>query len=284
MSLPPIGFGTSPYRTGEAPLDREESVRSALQAGYRLFDLAEGYGNERAIARAFRSLDAPPRRELFLVGKLWRTNFHPERVRKACEASIRRLQIEAFDLYLLHAPGALRFIAPLEDAEEIGWDELVRRATPRDQSGEMLEDPIPLVDTWEAMKELVLAGLTARIGVSNFTLEEIDQLGTTEPAANQIACWPFDSALVEAHCRRGITLLGYSPLKREVLEAPLTRSIASAHRRTPAQVALRWLMNRGLRPLTSSTNPAHIRESLGALDLDLQPAEMNALGSDRHRL
>lgn len=283
MIFPDIGFGTAPYRTGGPRVDLEEPVRIALRAGYRMFDLAEGYGNERAVGRALKSSSAPPRRELFLIGKLWRTNFRYDRVRSACERSLQRLGIERFDLYLLHAPGALRFVAPLEDAEDIGWDELIRRATPRDERGELADD-VPAAETWEAMKALVTTGLTAAIGVSNFTIEQIDALGTTRPAANQIACWPFDPARVEAHQKRDIPLLGYSPLRREILEAPVTRQIAAAHGRPASQVVLRWLINRGLRTLTSSTDPAHIREGPGALDLGLNADEMHALAAHRHSL
>jgi alcohol dehydrogenase (NADP+) len=264
MNLPPVGFGTSPYRGG-ARLDVEEPVRVALAAGYRMFDLAEMYGTERAVGRALRSSGAPPRRELQLIGKAWKTNFRPEHLRRACADSLHRLGIDAFDLYLLHAPDALRHVAPLEDPEAIGWEEFQRRALPE------VADDVPLRETWEAMRALRDAGLTAEIGVSNFTPQQIETLGDPRPAANQVACWPSGWQPPE-----GMTMLVYSPLRRDLLETPLLGAIAAAHGRTPAQVLLRWLVQRGIHPLTSSTDPAHIRESI-ALDFELHASETSAI-------
>lgn len=277
MNLPSIGFGTSPYKPGAAPMDVEQPVRVALQAGYRLFDLAEAYGNEVAIGRALRSAGAPARNELHLIGKVWRTNFAPERLRRACEDSLHRLGVARFDLYLLHAPEAWRHVAPLEDASQIGWDDLLRRATPRDEHGSIISDDVPLAETWEAMRGLAAAGLTDRIGVSNFTPKLVVSLGQHAPAANEVACWPFDPASLEWHSRRDILLLGYSPIKRDFLEAEAVRQVAATSGRTPAQVILRWLFQTGIRPLTSSSNPDHIRENLGALDFELGADEMGKL-------
>jgi diketogulonate reductase-like aldo/keto reductase len=194
---------------------------------------------------------------------------------------LRRLGIQRFDLYLLHAPDAWRHVAPLDDAAKIGWDELLRRGTPRDENGSVIIDDVPLVETWEAMRELVSAGLADRIGVSNFTAKQVESLGDNVPAANEIACWPFDASAVEWHSQREIALIGYSPLRREILEAEPVRDIASAHRRTPAQVVLRWLIQSGIRPLTSSSNPAHIRENLGALEFELAADDVATLKAIR---
>jgi alcohol dehydrogenase (NADP+) len=241
MKLPPIGFGCSPFR-GATKLDLEPLVRRAIACGYRLFDTAELYGNELAIGRALR--DAR-RDELFVIGKLWRTNYRPEDVRAACEASLRRLQLDAFDLYLLHAPGALTHVAPLEDASVIGWDELQRRAItpPAD---------VPVADTWEAMRELARAGLVRNIGVSNFGVQELVALDANDIAANQIEC-PPDEAVVQWCRKSSIAIIGYSPL-------------ASSDRgRTKPQDVLRSLMQRGIVPLVSSTSEEHMRENIGAV-------------------
>ncbi|HEX9500154.1 MAG TPA: aldo/keto reductase [Thermoanaerobaculia bacterium] len=281
MNLPSIGFGTSPYKSGAAPADVEQPVRIALQAGYRLFDLAEAYGNESVIGRVLHGPGAPPRSELHLIGKVWRTNFSPRRLERACEDSLRRLGFERFDLYLLHAPDAWHHVAPLDDAAKIGWDELLRRGTPREENGSVVSDDVPLVETWEAMRELVSAGLTDRVGVSNFTAKQIESLGHDAPAANEIACWPFDASVVEWHSQREIILIGYSPLRRDIFDEKAVCDIASAHRRTPAQIVLRWLMQSGIRPLTSSSNPDHIRENLGALEFELAPDDVATLKAIR---
>lgn len=279
MNLPLIGFGTSPYRGGKAVIDLEAPIRQALAAGYRMFDLAEMYGNERAVGRALHSAGAPPRHELVVIGKVWRTNFRPEHLRRACEDSLQRIGIEQFDLYLLHAPDAWRHVALLADNEEIGWEEFERRAAPRDDNGSIASDDVPLRDTWDAMRALRAAGLAARIGVSNFSPELVATLGDEPPDANELPCWPFDASSVAWHSQKNIDVLGYSPLRRDVLEAPSIAAVAPSHGRTPSQIVLRWLIQSGIRPITSSANAAHIRESLGALDFELNVAEMLSLGA-----
>jgi diketogulonate reductase-like aldo/keto reductase len=277
MNLPLIGFGTSPFRAGKTVIDLEEPVRIALAAGYRMFDLAEMYGNDRAVGRALRSANAPPRQEIVIIGKVWRTNYRPEQLRRACEDSLRRIGIDAFDLYLLHAPEAWQHVAPLDEPEEIGWEEFERRAAPHDERGDSAVDDVPLLETWEAMRALRSAGLASRIGVSNFSSELIATLGDKRPDANEIPCWPFDAPLLEWHSSADIDLIGYSPLRRDTLDATVIETIASAVGRTSVQIVLRWLIQSGIHPLTSSVNPTHIRESLGALDFELSPAEVQQL-------
>ena len=231
MNLPPIGFGTSPFRAGRSPIDVEEPVQVALRAGYRMFDTAEAYGNERTVGRALQTV---ARAELTIIGKVWPTNYAPQHLRAACEGSLQRLGIDRFDLYLLHAPGALRHVAPLDDAQAIGWDELVRRGT-------SVPTDVPLAETWAAMHALVTAGLAAHIGVSNFTP---DQMTGIDPEANEIACATIDDATLAWHQARDIAVLGYSPI---------------------GCATLRSLIDRGIRPITFSTNPEHIRENLLAV-------------------
>src|SRR6185436_14293350 len=282
MNLPPIGFGCSPFRPGGRRVDLEGAVRTAAAAGYRLFDLAELYGNERAVGRALRQPPAPPRSELFLVGKVSRTNFRPAALRQACESSLLRLGIDAFDLYLLHAPEAWKHLGPLGDPEELGWDELERRALPRDEEGRPLVDDVPLAETWEAMRDLARRGLTRRIGVSNFEPRQIEELGPELPSVNQIACSPYEpNAGTVAWCRQqGIRLMAHSPLSAPgLLAEPLLAELAAQHRASPAQVVLRWNLQKGLVPLPSSTDPDHIAENLRALDLELDDATMAAVDS-----
>jgi diketogulonate reductase-like aldo/keto reductase len=280
MRMPPIGFGCSPFRPGGRRVDLEGAVGVALAAGYRLFDLAELYGNERAVGRALRQ--GPPRGELFVAGKAWRTSFRPAALRQACERSLARIGIDAFDLYLLHAPEAWKHCGPLSDPEETGWEELERRALPRDARGEIEVDDVPLAETWEAMQDLARRGLAARIGVSNFAPAHLDALGGERPAVNQIACSPYQpsSGLIEECRRRGIALMAHSPLSTPgLLAEPLLAALARRHGCSPAQIVLRWHLERGLVPLPSSTDPGHIAESLRALDCELDPAGLAAVDS-----
>lgn len=251
----------------------------AAAAGYRLFDLAELYGNERAVGRALRSI---PREDLFLVGKVWRTNFRPAALLRACEESLARLGFDAFDLYLLHAPEAWRHCGPLSDPEELGWEEFERRIVPRDSRGEVEIDEVPLAETWEAMQELARRGLVGGIGVSNFGPAQIEALSGGPPAANQIEHSPRQrNAETVAWCReRGIALMAHSPLSAPgLLAEPQLRELAARLGRSPAQIVLRWNMQAGLVPLPSSTDPGHIAENLRALDFELDAAAMSAINS-----
>jgi diketogulonate reductase-like aldo/keto reductase len=277
MKMPAIGFGCSPFR-GEARVDLEPAVREALATGYRLFDVAELYGNETAIGRALHSEAAPSRGELFVVGKVWRTNYRPQALRRACEASLRRLGLDAFDLYLLHAPDAWQHAAPLDDADRIGWEELERRAVPRDARGALMTDAVAWSETWEAMQELVRAGLTAGVGVSNFDTRQLAELEPA-PAANQIAVSPAepDRQTIEWCRERGIAVLGHSPLSGAIRGGDALDAICASTGRTVPQVILRWLIQRGVTPLPSSTSGAHIRENFASLDFALDREQMLAI-------
>jgi diketogulonate reductase-like aldo/keto reductase len=277
-----MGFGCSPVRAGGRRVDLEGAVRAALAAGYRLFDLAEVYGNERAMGEVLRSPQAPPRRELFLVGKVWRTNFRPAALRDACESSLRRLGCDAFDLYLLHAPEAWRHIGHLGEAAEMGWEELERRAVPRDAQSNPELDDVELAETWEAMLDLVRRGLASEIGVSNFAPAQILELGPRLPAANQIERSPYrpNAEIVDGCNRQGIRLMAHSPLSAAgLLSEPLLSALAASHRRSPAQIVLRWNVARGLVPLPSSTDPGHIAENLRAVDFELDAGALAAIDS-----
>jgi diketogulonate reductase-like aldo/keto reductase len=279
MTLPPIGFGCSPLRPGGRRVDLEDAVRAAVAAGYRLFDVAELYGNERAVGRA---LLLAPRRELFVAGKVWRTNFRPVALRRACESSLLRLGLEAFDLYLLHAPEAWKHRGPLGEPEEVGWEEFERRALPCDAQGNPEVDAVPLAETWQAMEDLARRGLAARIGVSNFGPAQIEELGAQLPAANQIAHSPYqpNAEIVDWCGRRGIRLMAHSPLSAAgLLAEPLLLELAGRHRRSAAQIVLRWNVQRGLVPLPSSADPGHIAENLRVLDFELDAAAMAAVDS-----
>jgi diketogulonate reductase-like aldo/keto reductase len=257
MNLPPIGFGTSPYGAGGAWIDVEDPVRLALDAGYRMFDVAEAYGNERAVGRALRTA---PREELAFVGKAWRTSFRPEHLRAACVASLERLGIDAFDVYLLHAPDAWQHVAPLEDLESIGREELERRSVPRDGAGQVLQDPVALAETWAAMQELVADGLVREAGVSNFTREQAASLSPA-PRVEQLPCWPFDPVREAA---REAAVLVYSALR------------AGSLRGLRPEVVLSWLRSQNVRPIVFSTRAEHIRENLEVRELSAE--DLAAIG------
>jgi diketogulonate reductase-like aldo/keto reductase len=143
-------------------------------------------------------------------------------------------------------------------------------------------DGVPLAETWGAMRELERGGLAGRVGVSNFSPAQIEALGGELPAANQIACSLYaPNEETAAWCRqRGIALLAHSPLAAPgLLTEPKLVELADRCGATPAQVVLRWCMERGLVPLPSSTDPGHIRENLRALDITLDAETLAAVDS-----
>lgn len=276
FELPRLGFGTSPFRSsgrlGGAEMTR--AVTEALAVGYRLFDLAELYGTERAVGRALRQPGSPPRDELFLVGKVWRTNFRPAQLRQACENSLRRLGVDHFDLYLLHAPEAWCHRGPLVDPEEAGWEELERLALPRDAQGQPLLDEVPLRETWEALLELSTVGFVRHAGVSNFNPTQLASLGPQPSRANQIASSPFDpneETVAYCHHHHQVVMV-HSPLSPPGLLAdPRLQHLAHDAGTTAAALVLRWHQSRGLVPLPCSTHPNHLRANYQTLHQPLEP-------------
>jgi alcohol dehydrogenase (NADP+) len=273
VKLPSIGFGCSPYRPDGSRVDLEPAVRLALSLGYRLLDVAEMYGNERAVGRALRT-SGVPRDRLVVVGKAWRTSFAPAHLERACAGSLSRLGLDAFDLYLLHAPEAWRHQAPLADVEDLGWEEFRRRAF---ADGSPDPQGPALAETWAGMQRLVERGLARAVGVSNFSPAELARLGAPPPIADQIEHHPYaPQPQTVRFCQdQGIALLAHSPLSAPGLLAdPRLAAVAAAAGRTVAQVVLRWNIQRGLVPLPSSRDARHIAENLLCLDFALDAAAL----------
>jgi diketogulonate reductase-like aldo/keto reductase len=280
VNLPQLGFGCSPFRRSGRTVDLTGPLRVALESGYRLFDLAELYGNERPLGAVLSSRVAPPREELFLVGKVWRTHLEPEAILQACRRSLSRLGTDYFDLYLIHAPGAWADLGPLGELAEAGRSALERTAFPRDSEGRPRLSGVPLEESWAAMRDLVSRGFARAVGVCNFDLADLELLSADPPAVHQIPRQPFDPAraTVEYCERMGIRLMAHSPLSEPgLLEAPELRAAAAAAGVTPAQAVLRWHVQRGIVPVVSSTDPAHIGSNLAVLDLELPPETMALL-------
>jgi diketogulonate reductase-like aldo/keto reductase len=238
--IPELGLGV--WQVPDGPVC-EGAVTAALESGYRLIDTAQAYGNESSVGRAIRS-SGVPREEIFLT-----TKFHPGRrdPRVEMEKSLERLDTEYVDLYLVHWP----------------------------QGG-------PTV-AWPGMEAAHAAGLAKGIGVSNFStaeLAEVSKSAEVAPMANQFQYSPFVDrrALVEACLAADVVPQGYSPLGTgEHLGDPVVARIATATGRTPAQVLIRWSLQRGVSVIPKSSTPARIKENFGALDFELDEQSMTAL-------
>jgi alcohol dehydrogenase (NADP+) len=276
VRLPPVGFGCSRYRDGEY-VDRIDSVATALDAGYRLLDSAELYGNEARIGRLLDSPGTPHRDSLFLVSKAWNTNH--EHVAEACEGSLDALGVDAVDCYMLHWPEAWAYRGPLRDLAEQPPAEQEALTFPTDADGDRATADVSLTETWRRMERLYDRGLARTLGVCNVStsqLEEITATARVQPALVQVESHPYlpRADLVRACHERGIRVVAHSPLSAPgLLDEPTLRDVAADHDASPAAIALAWQVGRGVVPIPSSVDPDHVVENLAAARLRLTDAE-----------
>jgi alcohol dehydrogenase (NADP+) len=253
--MPALGFGTL---IPDAAVTIT-ATREALEAGFRHFDCAERYRNEREVGTALQAGLAAggiAREEIFVTTKLWNSNHRPERVEPAFEASLDRLGLNYLDLYLIHTPFAFR---PGDEQD------------PRDQSGNVLYDhDVTLLDTWKAMESLVDHGKCRAIGLSDITLDTLKPIyesARIKPAVVQVEAHPYlpETELLEFCKERGIVFLAFAPLghgmKPGLLEDPVISAIAARVGKTPAQVLLAWAVQRGTALLTTPRTAARAREN-----------------------
>jgi alcohol dehydrogenase (NADP+) len=253
--MPALGFGTL---IPDAALTIT-ATRDALEAGFRHFDCAERYGNEREVGKALQEGLAGggiAREDIFVTTKLWNSNHRPERVEPAFEASLERLGLTYLDLYLIHTPFAFR---PGDDQD------------PRDQNGNVLYDhDVTLFDTWKAMETLVDHGKCQAIGLSDITLNTLKPIyesARIKPAVVQVEAHPYlpETELLEFCKERGIVFLAFAPLghgmKLGLLEDPVISAIAARVGKTPAQILLAWAVQRGTALLTTPRTAARAREN-----------------------
>lgn len=254
-NIPALGFGTLiPDAT-----ETITATRNALQAGFRHFDCAERYGNEREVGTALQAGLAEggiARQDIFVTTKLWNSNHRPERVEPAFRASLERLGLEYLDLYLIHTPFAFQ---PGEEQD------------PRDENGNVLYDhQVTLLDTWKAMESLVDHGKCRAIGLSDIGLDEVKPLyesARIKPAVIEVESHPYlpETELLGFCNEKGIVFLAFAPLghgmKPGLLEDPVISAIAARVGKTPAQVLLAWAIQRGTAVLTTPRTAARAKEN-----------------------
>jgi alcohol dehydrogenase (NADP+) len=253
--IPALGFGTL---IPDAAVTIT-ATRDALEAGFRHFDCAERYGNEREVGSALQAGLAAgglAREDIFVTTKLWNSNHRPERVEPAFEASLNRLGLDYLDLYLIHTPFAFQ---PGDNQD------------PRDKNGNVLYDHgVTLFDTWRAMESLVDHGKCRAIGLSDITLQgllPIYESARIKPAVVQVEAHPYlpESELLEFCKQHGIVFLAFAPLghgmKPGLLEDPVISAIAARVGKSSAQVLLAWAVQRGTALLTTPTTAARAREN-----------------------
>jgi alcohol dehydrogenase (NADP+) len=264
--MPALGFGTL---IPDAAVTIS-ATKDALEAGFRHFDCAERYRNEREVGRALQAglaAGSIAREDIFVTTKLWNSNHRPERVEPAFEASLERLGLNYLDLYLIHTPFAFQ---PGDEQD------------PRDQNGNVLYDRgVTLLDTWKAMESLVDHGKCRAIGLSDLTLDTLKPLyesARIKPAAVQVESHPYlpETELLEFCKEQGIVFLAFAPLGHGMtpglLEDPVVAAIAARVGKTPAQVLLAWAVQRGTAVLTTPKSAARARENF-----DIAPLPDDAL-------
>ena len=244
VEIPRVGLGV--FRSG-AGKPTQDAVRWALHGGYRHIDTAAVYGNEADVGAAVRDSDVP-REEIFVTTKLWNADQGYDKARRAFDTSLQALGLDYVDLYLMH------------------W-------------------PVPehRLQSWKAMETLLEDGRCKSIGVSNFTeahLEELCGFANVPPAVNQVELSPFLQQRELVHrCRElGIVVEAYSPLTRgQRLDDRRLRTVAEAMQHTPAQVLIRWALQKDFVVLPKSATRARIEENAQAVDFILPPEMMARL-------
>jgi diketogulonate reductase-like aldo/keto reductase len=254
-AIPALGFGTLIPN----PVATKNATKAALEAGFRALDTAERYQTEKEVGEAMKEVFTAgkiKREDVFVATKLWNTNHRPERVKPAFEASLKKLQLDYLDLYLIHTPFAFQ----PGDVQD-----------PRDSSGNVIYDTgVTLLETWKAMEKLVEEGKCKAIGLSDVGLEkakEIFEAATIKPAVIHVESHPYlpEWDLLD-YCRQnGIVMQAFAALghssEPNLLADPVITSIANRVGKTPAQVALAWAIQRGTALLTSTKTLARLKEN-----------------------
>ena len=244
-AIPQLGFGVFRTLPGE---ETENSVKWAFNAGYRHIDAAMIYKNEESVGNAIKA-SGIERKEIFITTKLWNDDIRAGRTMEAFEESLKRLQLDYVDLYLIHWPAE-------------GYQE-----------------------AWKAMEEIYASGKVKAIGVSNFQvhhLEDLMKIASVRPAVNQIESNPYfnNQPLIDYCNQRNIAIEIYSPLGgtgKVQMGNPLFLSLAEKYGKSPAQIIIRWHLQRGVIVMPKSTHEDRIYSNFDVFDFELEDCDVKAI-------
>ncbi|XP_040201573.1 aldo-keto reductase family 1 member C1-like [Rana temporaria] len=281
--MPVIGFGTAAAEQ-ETKEQAGEATKVAIDVGYRHIDCAFIYGNEVQVGQAINAKIADgtvKREDIFYTGKLWSSNHVPERVRPALEKSLKDLGLDYMDLFIIHNPVELK---PGDDPFS------------KDENGKLIFHNTDIRDTWKALEACKDAKLVRSIGVSNFNSKQLELILNMpglkyKPVCNQVECHIFlnQSKLLEFCKSKDIVLVGYSVLgssrpkdwvdqnSPKVLEDPVLIDVAKKVGRSAAQVAMCYLLQRGIVVLAKSFTPERIKQNFQLCDFQLSAEDIQRL-------
>jgi len=276
--MPALGLGTWLSGPGEV----YSIVKSAIKDGYRHIDCAAIYGNEEEIGRALSeviSLGTVTREELFITSKLWNNAHAKDNVMPALQKTLKDLQLDYLDLYLIHWPVVFK--------EDVVF--------PEGTDGYIALEKLPVIETWNVMESAVEKGLIKSIGVCNFSAKKIEDLvnkANIKPAINQVELHPYLSQypLLETCKKHGIFLTGYSPLgssgrpaemtaedEPSLLENKVILEVAKKNDKSAAQVILNWALTRGSIVIPKTITPARAIQNFAAQNFELSEVDMSAI-------
>ena len=268
---------SNPVIGPHSPTHRSKPCTYCYETGYRLIDTARAYGTEPAVGKAVKA-SGIPRNELFITTKLWNNSHHPDDVEKALNASLKDLDMDYLDLFLMHWP------ASFERSDEL---------FPRDGDGKLKPGSDDYVDTYKAMEACMKKGKTRAIGISNFSKAELERLlkeTTVVPADHQLEMHPYlcQPEFEEFHKSKGIHITHYSPFgnaneiydkgqkMEKIIDNEVLKEIRQKHGKSGAQVALAWGITKGHTVIPKSKTESRIKDNLAG-DFKLSAEEVKKI-------